>query len=91
MDFTPTLAVDLARQSLLMVLVVGGPMLGIGLVVGLVVSIVQTATSIQEQTLTFIPKILAMLVSVVVFGPWMLRELSAFTAKLILRMTELAP
>lgn len=90
-DFTSVDAIDLAREALVMTVVVGGPMLAVGLVVGLIVSIVQTATSIQEQTLTFVPKILAMLVSVVVFGPWMIRELSDYTIRLILRMATLAP
>lgn len=85
------MAIDLAREALVMTIVVGGPMLGVGLVVGLIVSILQTATSIQEQTLTFVPKVLAMLVSIVVFGPWMIRELSDFTIRLIFRMAEMAP
>ncbi len=88
---SPTMAIDLAREALVMTIVVGGPMLGVGLIVGLLVSIVQTATSIQEQTLTFVPKVLAMLVSIVIFGPWMIRELSDYTIRLIMRMAEMAP
>lgn len=58
-------------------------MIGLGLVVGLLVSIFQATTQIQEQTLTFVPKIVAVLVAGVVFGPWMLRTLIEFSERLI--------
>lgn len=56
-----------------MVLLVSAPMLGLGLAVGLMVSVFQATTSIQEQTLAFIPKIVAVFVAILIFGPWMLR------------------
>lgn len=62
---------------------VSAPVLGIGLVVGLIVSIFQAATQIQEMTLTFVPKILATIAAVVIFGPWMLSSLVNFTTKLL--------
>lgn len=65
------------------VLLVAGPMIGLGLAVGLLVSIFQATTQIQEQTLSFVPKIVAVLVAGVVFGPWMLRTLIAFSERLI--------
>lgn len=72
----------LAKDALLTVLLVAGPMLGLGLVVGLLVSIFQATTQIQEQTLAFIPKILVILGAIILFGPWMLRVLVDFTNRL---------
>jgi flagellar biosynthetic protein FliQ len=57
----------------MMVMLISAPMLGLGLLVGLLVSVFQATTSIQEQTLAFIPKIVAVFVAILVFGPWMLR------------------
>lgn len=77
------LVVSLGREALMTVLLVAGPMLGLGLLVGLIVSIFQATTQIQEQTLTFIPKILAVLGAAIVFGPWMLRIMTDFTIRLL--------
>jgi flagellar biosynthetic protein FliQ len=60
---TEGFAISLIQEALFRAILIAAPMLGIGLIVGLVVSILQTATTIQEQTLTFVPKILAVLVS----------------------------
>ncbi|HKM18041.1 MAG TPA: flagellar biosynthesis protein FliQ [Limnochordia bacterium] len=65
------------------VLLVAGPALGMGLIVGLTVSIFQATTQIQEQTLTFIPKIIAVLASILLFGPWMLRVLVNFGSQVL--------
>ena len=65
--------VQIGQQALMVVLMVSAPMLGLGLLVGLCVSVFQATTSIQEQTLAFIPKIIAVFVAILVFGPWMLR------------------
>ncbi len=73
---------DLAQTSLKTMLLVGGPLLGVTLVVGLIVSIFQALTQINEATLTFIPKILAMGGALLILGPWMLRILSTFTIDL---------
>lgn len=78
--------VGLGRDALMTVLLVAGPMLGLGLLVGLLVSIFQATTQIQEQTLTFIPKILAVLGAAVVFGPWMLRVMTEFGERLLSNM-----
>jgi len=67
---TPEHATELIRTSLILVLLLAGPVMIVGLVVGLVISIVQAVTQIQEQTLTFIPKIAAMLIAVIVLLPW---------------------
>ncbi|MBO8127213.1 MAG: flagellar biosynthesis protein FliQ [Firmicutes bacterium] len=80
---TETFVVHLGRDALYTVLMVSAPMLGLGLLVGILVSIFQATTQIQEQTLAFIPKIIAVLVAAVVFGPWMLSVLTDFTANLL--------
>ena len=74
---------SIAREAVLTILLVAGPALGIGMLVGLLVSIFQATTQIQEQTLTFIPKIVAVLVSIVIFGPWMIRRLVDFAERLL--------
>ncbi|GGF96908.1 flagellar biosynthesis protein FliQ [Paenibacillus aceti] len=71
--------IGLAGQAVYTVLKVSAPMLLIGLLVGLIVSIFQATTQIQEQTLAFIPKIVAILISLLIFGPWILSTLLDFT------------
>ncbi len=66
------MVIDLAKDALYMVLLLSGPMLGLGLLVGLAVSIFQATTQIHEQTLAFIPKIIAVFGAIILFGPWML-------------------
>ena len=73
---------DVARKSLETMLLLGGPLMLIALFVGLLVSVFQALTQINETTLTFIPKILAMGGAILVLGPWMLRILSTFTIQL---------
>ena len=75
--------IHLGREVFLTAVLVASPMLIAGLIVGVSISIVQTATSIQEQTLTFIPKILAVVVSLVLFMPWMMNTLLNFSVELI--------
>ena len=77
-----TWVIDLARTSLQTMLMVGGPILAIALVVGLLVSVFQALTQINEATLTFIPKVLAIGFSILLFGPWMLRVMTSFTTNL---------
>jgi len=67
------LVIQIGQEALMMVMLISAPMLGLGLLVGLIVSVFQATTSIQEQTLAFIPKIVAVFVAILVFGPWMLR------------------
>ena len=80
---TDQVVVSIAKEAVLTILLGTGPALGIGMLVGLLVSIFQATTQIQEQTLTFVPKIVAVLVSIVVFGPWMLRILVDFAHRLL--------
>lgn len=72
----------MAKEALGTAIIVGGPLLLITLLVGLVVSIFQAMTQIQEQTLTFIPKILAMALILLLLGPWMLDVMTAYTINL---------
>lgn len=72
----------LAKEALGTAMLVGGPILGVSLLVGLLVSIFQAMTSIQEQTLSFIPKILAIIALMLLLGPWMLNVLTTYTANL---------
>ena len=73
---------DIARDALYTILTVSAPLLLLSLIVGLVVSIFQAVTSIQEQTLTFIRKIVAVFLGMILFGSWMLNNLTDFMTKL---------
>ena len=72
------LVIQLGQEALMMVIIVSAPMLGLGLSVGLMVSVFQATTSIQEQTLAFIPKIIAVFIAILIFGPWMLSIMTEF-------------
>ncbi len=73
----------MAKEAVGAVLLVGGPILGVSLLVGLLVSIFQAMTQIQEQTLTFIPKVVAVVAVLLVLGPWMLSVLTVYTSNLL--------
>ena len=73
---------NLMSQAIFETLIISAPMLGLALIVGLVISIFQATTSIQEQTLTFVPKIVVVLGSVIVFGSWILNSLINFTMRI---------
>ena len=79
---TPEAVLTLGQQALWMMLLVAGPLLLAALVVGLVVSIFQAATQINEMTLSFIPKLIAMFVTLVAAGPWMLAMLTDYMRRL---------
>lgn len=83
------LAIQIGRDALFMVMLISAPMLGLGLIVGILVSIFQAITQIQEQTLSFIPKIIAVFVAVLVFGPWMLNILIDYTRDILLRLPDM--
>jgi flagellar biosynthetic protein FliQ len=78
----PDVVLQLCTQALELALRVGLPLLVVGLVVGLAVSVFQAVTQIQEQTLSFIPKILALAGVLIVLGPWMLNQLLSYTTDL---------
>lgn len=79
---TADLVIDIARNSLLTLIITVGPVLLVSMVVGLLISIIQTTTSIQEQTLTFVPKIVATFLSIIFFGTFMLDMITEFTKRL---------
>lgn len=74
--------VDIARSTLWIIIKVSAPMLGVSLIVGLIISIFQTITSINEQTLTFVPKLLSIFLVLVLAGAWILNNLTSFTTEL---------
>lgn len=84
-----TEVLDIARDGMMVMLLVSAPMLLVGLVVGLAISIFQTLTHIQEMTLTFIPKIVSVFGAMVIFLPWMLRELIEFTQRIMDKIVAL--
>ena len=81
--------VTLATQAMTLALEIAGPMLLVGLVIGLVVSIFQAVTSIQEQTLSFIPKIVGLAALIVILGPWMLDQLVTYAQNLYMSIPQL--
>jgi flagellar biosynthetic protein FliQ len=81
-----SLIVQLGRDALMMVLLVSAPMLGLGLIVGIIVSVFQATTQIQEPTLAFIPKIVAVFVGIAIFGPWMMRIITQYTTQLYIQV-----
>ena len=83
------MVVDLARQALWMTMLISAPMLLVALVVGLIVGIFQAATSINEQTLSFIPKLLSLGLTAAVFGGWMINTLVDYTKVLYGRIPGL--
>ena len=79
---TPTTVIDLGRQALELALLVSAPLFIAALVTGLVVSIFQAATQINEQTLSFVPKLIATFITLVVAGPWMITMMTDFIRRL---------
>jgi flagellar biosynthetic protein FliQ len=81
--------VSLATQAMTLAVEIAGPMMLLGLVIGLVVSIFQAVTSIQEQSLSFIPKIIGLAALIVILGPWMLDQLVSYAQNLYLSIPQL--
>jgi flagellar biosynthetic protein FliQ len=77
-----TIIIDIARQAIYLVLKVAAPMLLASMVIGLIVSILQTVTSIQEQTLTFVPKLIAVFLVIMLAGSWILNSLKEYMVEL---------
>lgn len=80
---TPEFIVGFAKETIMVVLMVSAPMLGLGLAVGLVISIFQSVTQIQEMTLTFVPKIIVVMLALLFFSPWMMGVMIDFTRKIL--------
>lgn len=83
------IVIDIAQRALLTVIYVSAPILGLSLVVGLAISIFQATTQIHEQTLTFVPKIIAVITAIAVFGSWMLNMLIEYTQELYMNINQL--
>jgi flagellar biosynthetic protein FliQ len=79
---TEEAVLDIAREAIYTIIISAAPMLLVSLIIGLTVSIFQTVTSIQEQTLTFVPKILGVFVTLMICGSWLLNNLSGFMTEL---------
>lgn len=82
------LVLTIAERAVYMTLLISGPLLLIALVIGLLISIFQATTQIQEQTLAFIPKIVAVLVALIIFGPWMLSNMVTYTQSIFSNLTR---
>ena len=79
---TQEAVLDIARDAIYTMIIISAPLLLVSLIVGLIISIFQTVTSIQEQTLTFVPKILAIFIVLMLCGSWMLDNMSGFMSDL---------
>jgi flagellar biosynthesis protein FliQ len=86
---TPESAMDLFRNALMTALLLASPMLGVGLVIGLLISIFQAVTSIQEMTLTFIPKMIGVILAIIIALPWMLQLMIGYTRSLFTNLGHL--
>ncbi len=86
---TDAFVIKIIREALMTVMIVSAPVLGIGMLVGLIVSIIQTTTSIQEQTLTFVPKIIAIFLAIIIFGSWMISTLVTYTNKVFMMIEKI--
>lgn len=83
---SPEVVMEVARQAIKVTLLVSLPILGIGLVVGIVISLLQAATQIQEMTLTFVPKILSIFVGLLFLLPWIMNHLMGFFVEVVNNM-----
>jgi flagellar biosynthetic protein FliQ len=85
----PEFAVELLRTVILQAVLLAAPFLGIAMIVGLIVSLFQAVTSINEQTLSFVPKALCVLGLLLLLSPWMIRQLIEFTTAIIEKMPQM--
>lgn len=86
---TPEIAIDVCRKAIQTILMCAAPMLIVALLVGLLISVFQAATQINEQTMTFVPKIVAVLITLLIFGSWVINTLTIFTVGLFEMMVTL--
>lgn len=85
---TSDTVISIAEQGIWTVLMISGPVIILALVVGLIVSIFQATTQIQEQTLAFVPKIVAVLLGLVFFGPWMVEHMVSYANDIFSNLTR---
>lgn len=81
---TPEMVLDMGRESLYLTMMLSAPLLGAALAVGLLIGVFQAATQIQEMTLSFIPKLAALVFALLLAGPWMLRMLTEYSQRLFM-------
>lgn len=86
---TPDLAINICRKAIQTILMISAPMLLAGMLIGLLVSTFQAATQINEQTLSFIPKIVVVFLTMLFFGPWIIHVMTSFTIGLFETMVTL--
>ena len=84
------LAIELIKNMIFLAIKLAAPLLVVGMIVGLAISLFQTVTSIQEQTLSFVPKALAIITVLIIALPWMLRTLMEYALELIQKMPDMA-
>ena len=85
---TTEAVIEIGREALLVTVSLAGPLLVTGLLIGVMVSLMQAVTQVQEMTLTFIPKIIGMVVALAIFMPWMLRAITGFTARILANLAS---
>jgi len=85
---SPDLVMDIAKEAIEITLYLSLPILGISLIVGLLVSLFQAVTQIQEATLTFVPKIVAMFISLLFLLPWMMNKMIHYTEQIIVSIPQ---
>ncbi|MCL6447151.1 MAG: flagellar biosynthesis protein FliQ [Armatimonadetes bacterium] len=86
---TDTQIIQIARDAIWHVLILSLPVLGVSLLVGLVISVLQATTQVQEQSLTFVPKIIAVFVTLAVLAPWLIKIMLNFTTRLYARLPSI--
>ncbi len=87
---TPETVATIGKEAIETVLLISAPMLAFGLVVGIMISIFQAATQIQEMTLTFVPKIVAVFIALLIFSPWMMQTMIEFTREMFLHIPNVS-
>ncbi len=80
--------IGLAREALWTAMLVGGPILGVSLVIGVVVSLIQAVTQVNEMTLSYVPKLIGVFVAMLLLGPWMMETMLGFSAGLFANMAS---
>jgi flagellar biosynthetic protein FliQ len=86
MAVTPEFVVGFAREAMELTLVICLPMMGVGLVVGVVISIFQAATQIQDATLALVPKLIAMFIALIIAFPWIMDKMMTYTTNLLINL-----
>lgn len=85
---TSEFVISIAERSIWVILLASGPLLIVALLTGLAVSVFQATTQIQEQTLAFVPKIIAVMVAIVFFGPWMLSRVTNYASDIFSNLSR---